>query len=427
MDANRKTAFQTLMDIENQQAYSNLALNRRLGEGRPTEPAFVRELVYGVLENKLLLDYQLDSLVKKGLKSLKKPDLTILRMGLYQIAFMDSVPPYAAVNESVTLAKKFARGRDGFVNGVLRSFLKQGGQLRLPEREKDVETYLSIKYSYASWIVRLWRQHYEEDVVESLLAAGNETPDLVLRCNTLKTTPAILQDTLLARDYVVLPGYQVQDALRVKGSGLLQSDLYQAGFFSVQGEASQKVVNLLDPQPGEVLVDCCAAPGGKTMAAAEKMKNKGQIYAWDYYENRVALIEKEAQRLGISIVTTGTQDATQINPAFQEKADGVLVDAPCSGLGVLSHKPESKYKEEDAQRESLPEKQLAILTAAATYVKPGGRLVYSTCTINPCENQDVVDRFLKTHPHFQETSRQQLLPFEDHTDGFFMSRLERRP
>lgn len=425
MDKNRSTAYFTLVDVESKNSYSNIVLNHHIISGKPDSPAFVRELVYGVLENKMYLDYILEHFVKTPIAKIKISDLIVLRMGLYQLKFLDGVPDYAAVNESVDLAKRFCRGREGFINGVLRSFLRAGKEVELPDRSQDEVKYLSIKYSYEPWIVELWLAQYAVDFVEELLAAGNATPALVIRVNTLKTPREDLKRRLIAKGYKAEDGLLCKEALHVEGRGLLGGKLYESGMFSVQDESSMLAVNMLDPQPDELVMDVCAAPGGKSLAIAERMKNRGQIKSWDIYKRKLSIINKEAKRLDISIIETKTWDATRVDSSMIEKADRVLVDAPCSGLGVVRRKPEIKYKKQTREIVELPKKQLAILSASSKYVKPGGVLVYSTCTISPYENQKVVKDFLKTNPYFIKEEELQLLPNINNTDGFFICKMRK--
>lgn len=420
MDINRKVAYLTLMDVETKKSYSNLALNHHIIVHKPGSPAFIRELTYGVLENKILLDYYIDRLVKTGAASLKASDRTILRMGIYQLGYMDSVPEYAAVNESVVLAKKYCKGRSGFINGVLRGYIAKKDELTLPDRNEDGVKYLSVKYSYAPWIIELWLEEYDFDFVEELLAAGNETPETTIRFNWMKTLKKDLMDKLQERGFEVENGRMCSNAIYVKGSGLLESEMYNGGLFSIQDESSMLVAEKLDPKHGEIIMDVCAAPGGKTMAIAERMNNTGKIIASDIYRRKLDLIDREAARLGMKNVETRSWDATRVDSSMIGKADRVLVDAPCSGLGVIRRKPEIKYKERTQELDMLPRKQLAILSASAGYVKVGGTLLYSTCTINPYENQRVVDDFLKKNPRFEVEEMVQLLPNKDGTDGFFI-------
>ncbi len=420
MDINRKTAYLSLIDVEAKRAYSNLAINHKIAVNKPNSPAFVRELVYGVLENKLTLDYYLDQLVMNGIDSLKVSELTILRMGIYQLGYLNSVPEYAAVNESVELAKKYCKGKAGLVNGVLREYQNKKIQLHLPARDEDEIKYLSIKYSYAPWIIEMWLKYYEKEFVERLLAAGNDRPPMTIRLNWLKIRKDDLKQALTSRGFEVEEGSLCSNAINVKGSGLLDSELYRYGLFTPQDESSMLVAEKLNPQKGDLVMDVCAAPGGKTTAIAERMNNTGKIIASDIYRRKLDIVDKEAERLGITNIETRSWDATRVDSTMLRKADKVLVDAPCSGLGVVRRKPEIKYKEKSDDMALLPRKQLAILSASAQYVKPGGTLLYSTCTVNPEENERVVEAFLKKNKEFQKEERKLLLPSINNTDGFFI-------
>jgi len=420
MDVNRKTAYLTLIDVETKKAYSNLALNHQIAVNRPNSQAFVRELVYEVLENKLTLDYYIDMLVKDGIKSLRSHEITILRMGIYQLGYMGSVPEYAAVNESVVLAKRYCRYKAGLVNGVLREYLNKKIQLRLPDRHEDEVRYLSIKYSYAPWIIELWMEHYDIEFLEELLKAGNETPPTTIRINWLKVIKQDLIEKIREKGYDAEPGKVSRNAVHIKGSNLLETEAYKMGMFTPQDESSMLVAEKLDPKHGDVVMDVCAAPGGKTTAIAERMNNTGRIIASDIYRRKLDLIDREAKRLGITNIETRSWDATRVDSSMLQKADRVLVDAPCSGLGVVRRKPEIKYKERTSDMDLLPKKQLAILSASSGYVKPGGTLVYSTCTINPEENEMVTDAFLKKNTTFKLVEKIQLFPNTDGTDGFYI-------
>ena len=300
MDINRKTAYLVLVDVESKKAYSNLALNHQMVINKPNAPGFVRELVYGVLENKLTLDYYIDLLVKDGVKSLKTPELIILRMGVYQIAHMGSVPEYAAVNESVVLAKRYCHSKASLVNGVLREYINKKIQLRLPARGEDEVRYLSIKYSYAPWIVEMWLDHYDIDFVEKLLAAGNETPPMTIRLNWLRVMKPDLIKNLQERGFTVEQGSLCQNALHVKGNNLLDSDMYKLGLFTPQDESSMLVAEKLNPKQGDLVLDVCAAPGGKTTAIAERMNNTGRIIASDVYKKKTGTDRKRSGTSGNS-------------------------------------------------------------------------------------------------------------------------------
>ena len=425
MDINRKTAYLTLMDVENKRSYSNIALNHQIQRNRPDNPAFVRELVYGVLKNKMLLDYVVDHLVPTGSSKLKMQGLNILRMGLYQLSNMGSVPEYAAVNETVNLAKKFCKGRDGFINGVLRTYIRNKYSISLPDRAEDEVKYLSIKYSYEPWIIELWLKEYDVEFVEELLKAGNETPQTVIRLNWQKVMKKDLIKNLTEKGFEVEEGKLSPNALYVKGSNLLNTQMYRMGMFSVQDESSQLATIMLDPKHGDFVMDVCAAPGGKTLAIAERMNNTGTVLASDVYTRKVALIEKEVKRLGLSNVKTRTYDATKVDTALIGKADKVIVDAPCTGLGVVRRKPEIKYKKWSWEMDSLPRKQLAILSSSSKYVKMGGTLLYCTCTINADENERVVTDFLRKNKDFVSKEVVKLYPHIDGTDGFFICKMTR--
>jgi 16S rRNA (cytosine967-C5)-methyltransferase len=424
-DTNRRTAYFTLLDVELKKSYSNIALNHHIIYEKPNSPAFVRELVYGVLENKILLDHIINYFVQTGIEKIKPSDLIILRMGLYQISYMDSVPEYAAVNESVNLAKKFSRGREGFINGVLRSYIKDPDVVKLPNREDDEIKYLALKYSYEPWIIELWMDQYKSEFVEEMLIAGNQTPDLSVRVNTLKISREALVEKFEAKEISTEESKICNKGLKVKASRLIEGNFYNSGLFSIQDESSMMAVDILDPQPGEFVIDVCAAPGGKSLAIAEKMENQGRVLAQDIYKRKLSIILSEAERLGLGIIDIRTWDATTADSALFEKADRVLVDAPCSGLGVIRRKPEIKYKTKSSDIDSLPRKQADILEASSRYLKPGGTLLYCTCTINPYENQRVIMDFLRKNPLFKKTYAAQLLPNINGTDGFYICKMNK--
>ena len=423
MDINRKTAFDVLMDVEKNGAYSNLSLNSFIEKNRPDSPAFVRELVYGVLRNRMLLDWFLGQLIPSGLKKIKKQDLTLLRMGVYQLSYMKSVPEYAAVSETVNMSKKLARGRERFINGVLRGYIRNRQQLVLPDREVNLEEYLSIVYSSERWIVRLWTDAYGGEKTEALLKASNETPELAVRVNLMKTDRKSLKEKLEALGFEAAESEVSDRALLVKGSGLLDTELYREGMFSVQDEASILTSDALEAKPGDCIADVCAAPGGKTFATAELMAGKGVIYAMDKYEHKLKLMEAQAKRAGIENIRLLKHDSTEPVEGLKERMDKVLADVPCSGLGVIRRKPEIKYKGMQ-DLDELIERQRQILQAAASYVKAGGTLVYSTCTINPVENEKQIVEFLRGNKEFKALEQKQLLP-DGGTDGFFICRMRK--
>ena len=434
-DKNRKCAYQVLWAIEKNGAYSNLALSAAIEKDQPDSPKLVRELVYGVLEQQILLDYTIRKYLKQPISKLGLAEKLVLRLGIWQMDFAGGIPEYAAVKESVDLARKVCRGREGFINGVLRNHGRDGApteekptRVELPDRSKDGAEYLSVRYSCHRWIVEQWIRDYGEAQAEDMLASSLETPDLVLRTNLMRTSREELKAALEAMGAAVQEGNLSPAALHVKGSDLLGTVLFKKGHFSVQDESSMLAVETLDPQPGETVIDICAAPGGKTLYMGERMNNTGSLTACDVHGGKLSLIKREGKRLGVTIPQLKVRDgANPEAPDFlPESADKVLVDAPCSGLGVLRRKPEIKLHEPHEDLAALPVKQAAILANAAPIVKPGGRLVYSTCTVSKAENQQVTAAFLESNPQWEKESELQLLPGKNGTDGFYICSLRRK-
>jgi 16S rRNA (cytosine967-C5)-methyltransferase len=422
MDSGRRTAFQILLEVEEEKAFSNLSSNKYIKQNNPENPAFVRELVYGVLSNKLLLDYYLNLLIPSGIEKVKKREKTLLRMGLYQLKFMKNIPQYAAVNETVSLAKSLCRGREGFINGVLRGYIKKQGELQLPC--DDTDEILSVKYSFSPWIIKMWKKQYGQESTIKLMEASNSRPVLCIRVNLMKTTVEELSHLLSEKGMVVDKGRYSDIVLYVSGSNILDLEEYKKGLFSIQDETSVLACQYLEPRPGDLVIDTCASPGGKTSAIGEMMDNRGKIISCDIYPHKLELIKKQADRLGITIIETKLLDGIKGDKALSGKADKVLVDAPCSGLGVIRKKPEIKYKEQkDIQK--LIKVQSDILNNASYYVKPNGVLLYSTCTINKDENDEQIEKFIKTHEDFEILYEKQFLP-TDGLDGFFICKMMKK-
>lgn len=418
MDQNRLTAYNVLYRVYNNDSYSNIELNNRINAEKPDSPAFVRELVYGVLKNQYLLDYYIAQLSSRDIRKIQICLLIILRMGLYQIIFMDSVPDYAACNECVKLTKKIAFGRSGYVNGVLRNFIRKKDSLRSPDDEPDEIRRLSIKYSVEPWIVKLWKNQYGERA-EKLLMASELKPRLCLRVNTLRITPHELVEKLSKEGIDLREARRVKDLLIVNSGAVIDTPEFRDGLFFVQDAASSFALERLAPEEGSTVIDLCAAPGGKSFDAAILMKNNGKVLSFDIHENKLEPIKKEASVLGIDIITTAAQDSLKENADLKDAGDYVICDAPCSGLGVLTRKPEIKYRRLKDNGRELAKQQLELLNRASEYVKRHGYLMYSTCTINRIENRDVAVSFLKDHSNFEIVESRQLMPDEDGTDGFF--------
>lgn len=435
MKSARQVAFEALLKIHRDGAYSNLVVDSLLKENSDLDErdkAFVCNLVYGTLDRRILIDYNLGLYLNQPVKKLKPELHTILRMGTYQLLFMDKVPSRAAVNESVNLAKvnksSFAAS---LVNAVLRRVSDNG--VRLPEGGENDPSYLAVKYSCPEWIISLWIDAYGTENAIALAEKALEAAPIVIRVNTTKTTADELIWKLAEEGVVCEKSDKIPDALIVSNTGSVEElEAYKEGLFHAQDIASQYCCAALDAQPGETVFDLCSAPGGKTFTMAERMNNTGVVRAFDVYQSRVELIRNGAQRLGLDNVYSYLSDAAIFNENYG-MADRVLCDVPCSGLGIIRRKPEIRFKNQN-EINSLPEIQYRILCNATKYLKDGGRLVYSTCTLNPKENSEVCDRFLEEHPEFTavkvledlprfsgEEKYLTLMPHIHSTDGFFIA------
>ncbi len=426
----RQTAYSVLLKIFKDGAYSNLALDSALkgSELDNRDRAFASALVYGVCERLVTLDYAISAQLSKPVKKLKLPVLTVLRLGTFQLLFMNSVPSSAAVNESVKLAKQNGCSyASGLVNAVLRSVDRNG--LVLPDKT-DTLNYFSIKYSCPPWLVEKWISEYGEDVTERILSHSIEPDKLTIRVNTPRISTDLLQRRFASKGIECERGF-VKDSL-VLGSiseSLETLEEFHEGLFHVQGIPSQLCAEALGAKEGGTVIDLCAAPGGKTFTVAQTMNNSGRILSFDLYEKRVSLIKNGAQRLGIDIVSASVGDACVFNASLEGFADCVLCDVPCSGLGIISKKPEIKFKNPE-DFSSLPEIQHKILKNGSRYVKKGGRLVYSTCTLNKAENEEVCRQFVEENPGFRpekpfpklsDSFFATVFPDENNSDGFFVA------
>lgn len=435
MKTPRQAAFEALLKVQRDSAYSNLAVDSILKENEhfdERDKAFVCNLVYGTLDRLILIDYNLGLYLNQPVRKLKPELHTILRLGAYQILFMDKVPSRAAVSESVNLAKvnksAFAAS---LVNAVLRRVSDNG--LRLPEGDENSPEYLAIKYSCPEWLMAMWIDAYGIENAVQLADKALEAPSVVARINTTKTTADDLIWKLAEDGVVAERSEKFPEALILRNTGAVEELLaYEEGLFHAQDFASQLCCKALEAQEGDVVFDLCSAPGGKTFTIAEMMNNTGCVRAFDIYQSRVDLIKNGAKRLGLDNVYTYLSDATIFNENYG-KADRVLCDVPCSGLGIIRRKPEIRFKKFD-DIDNLPDIQYHILCNAVRYLKDGGRLVYSTCTLNPKENQEVCDRFLAEHPDFEAAEvlpgikrykegekYLTLMPHIHSTDGFFIA------
>ncbi len=438
----RHTALDVLMRISRDGAYSNIALSSALSSGSlsPKDRNFASALVYGVLERRLLLDYDLAQYSDRNINELDDTVREILRLGMWQILFADGVPASAAVNESVRLCREAGKEKAcGFVNAVLRSAAKVGEPV-YPDKKRGKNKYLSVRYSCPESVIKLWRKSYGDDICENILSSLTGRPPIYIRINTLKTDAAGLSEKLRAESISVKPCPFSQEALEIADTGDIESsELYRKGLFHVQDEASQVCCGALCAQEGMTVIDACSAPGGKTFTIGEMMNGRGRIIACDLYEHRLRLVEEGARRLGIGIITAYAADSSK-NTELPE-ADRILCDVPCSGLGIMRRKPELRYKS-DTGAEALPAVQYDILCSSAAHLKSGGVLVYSTCTLNPAENGDNIRRFLEDHEDFEPfplvlpegiartveepENEITLFPSPDGSDGFFISAVRRK-
>ena len=417
----RKIALVALAEVR-QSAYSNITLNKFLKDTdlSSADRSLVTAIFYGVLDRMITLDYVLSQYIKTPLKKVAPIALDALRIALYQIMYMDKIPDSAAVNESVKLIKiSKQKHLAGFVNGVLRNILRDG--VSLPSGT-DINT-LSIKYSCPKWIVKSFIDDYGFDDAIAVLDSSLQTPPVVLRVNTLKTTTTELKESL-STENIVADTIDIDDALEIVGGiDITRCDAYREGLFHVQDRASQIVVSKLAPSAGDRVLDICAAPGGKTFTMAQYMKNTGEIVACDLYPQRVDLIKKGANRLDISNIMAIQNDALLLNDKLGT-FDVILCDVLCSGLGVIRRKPEIKYKD-ISEYTDITSLQSTILENASTYLKENGRILYSTCTLRKCENEDVIKRFLDKCPQYELKYEHTFMPPVDGSDGFYCALLQK--
>ena len=430
----RELALATLDRVMRDKSYSNIAVDtviRRENLSGKDRSLFC-VLVYGVIERRLTLDYLIDALSDLPAEKIEPTTRNLLRLGLYQLRFLDRVPDHAAVSETVNLAPRRTRG---FINAILRSYLRQRDTLTLPKKEDGVIRYLSILYSYPEEFCEKLVSEFGEDTAEEILVAFENPPSLTLRANTLKISRESLLAFLAEKGFEVAPTENAPHGIRVKNASLAELGL-EEGLFFVQDEASQIASAALDAKKGDTVYDICACPGSKSFGAALAMENEGSITSFDLHENKLSLVEKTAKRLGITILTTAARDGRDLDETLLESADRIICDVPCSGFGVVAKKPEIRYKDL-ASCEALPRIQYDILNTACRYVKKGGTLVYSTCTIFSEENTNNVQRFLSEHPAFSLTpfkvgnlsvpdGQITLLPSTHGTDGFFIAKFTRK-
>jgi len=433
----RETALRALIACRKEGAWSNSVLKEYTRQDKldSRDAGLAARLCYGVIQNRMKLDFYLKQLLTGKLGSLHPVVRDVLHMGLYQLYEMDKIPESAAVNESVALAKKYCKNPKAasLVNGVLRNAVRSKGQLKEPVSYAD-------KYSHPDELISLLKASLPKGKLEPMLIANNAAPETTVQVNTLKTTAAQLLKRLEAEHVSAKPHGWMKDCLVLSGTGNLeQLPAFREGLFYVQDPAAKLSVLCAQlPREGIRLLDCCSAPGGKSFAAAIAMDGQGSIVSCDVHAHKTALIENGARRLGLTNITVRQQDATVSVKDWIGAMDVVIADVPCSGLGIIRKKPDIRYKD-IGEMEQLPQLQLAILKNQASYVKPGGTLIYSTCTVLKAENEEVVEAFLRENTEYtleplmlpgvfqkNETGMLTLIPGEYDTDGFFISRLRRK-
>ena len=433
----RETALNALIACRKDGAWSNGVLKEYIQRDRldSRDAALATRLCYGVLQNRQKLDFYLQQLLRGKLKDLHPVIRDILHLGLYQIVELDKIPDSAAVNESVTLAKKYNKNPKAasLVNGVLRNAVRSQGELKAPVSYAD-------KYSHPDALISLLKANLPKGKLEPMLIANNASPETVVQVNTLRITAPELMLQLEKEHVSAKPHGWMQDCLVLSGTGSLENlPSFQEGLFYVQDPAAKlSVLCAKLPKEDINVLDCCSAPGGKSFAASIAMEGRGQITSCDVHAHKTGLIENGAARLGLTNITARQQDATENVPEWVETKDVVIADVPCSGLGIIRKKPDIRYKNLEELKD-LPALQLAILENQSTYVKKGGVLLYSTCTVLKAENEDVVHAFLTKHDDYyleplelpdvfpkNETGMLTLIPGEYDTDGFFICRLRRK-
>lgn len=398
MDNARLIALKALLKVQYEDAYSNIVLDNMLSKSNLSkkDKSLVTAIFYGVLERRIEIDYIISIYSNIKIKKISRDNLEILRMGIYQIKYMDKVPNSAAINESVKLAKIRKQFRStGFINAILRSVSRNIGNITLPDKEKDMLEYLSIKYSCPKWIIKHLIKSYGLDNAKEIISSFCGSPPLVIRVNTLKNSTEELINILESEGIKTKP-LLLTDSLEINlSSSLAESKAFKEGRFHIEDLASQICCEILDPKEGQTVIDVCAAPGGKTFNIAQRLKNKGKILAFDIYEAKVNLIKEGANRLGIKIIDASVRNAAESKDKLL-LADRVLCDVPCSGLGIIRRKPEIRYKNEEIL-DSLTSLQYRILCNSEKFTKENGILVYSTCTLNPLENSYIAEKFLREH------------------------------
>ncbi|GAA0821703.1 16S rRNA (cytosine(967)-C(5))-methyltransferase RsmB [Clostridium tertium] len=392
----RKLARQIIQRVLEEGAYSNLVLSNELNniDIEDKDKGLITEIVYGTLRRKRTLDVLIGNFVK-DINLIDTTVLNILRVAIYQMYFLDKIPEYAACNEAVEEAKEVSLEASKLVNGILRNYIKDEKEIVVPGNRIDE---LAYKFSFQPWMIRLFIKQYGEERTMKLMAGLNETPKVTVRVNEFKAEYDEVYEKLEEIGYNIEDGYACPEAIAIKGGkGIEDNQLFKEGLITVQDESAMLVAPLLDLKEGDKVLDLCAAPGGKTTHIAELLANSGEVLAFDLHGNKLSLIEENAKRLGLNNIVCKAMDATKLNSDYISYGDKVLIDVPCSGLGIIRKKPEIKWNKTRQQLKDLVPIQREIMENAWQYLKPGGTLVYSTCTLNKEENEENLKWFLSKH------------------------------
>ena len=406
IDKSREIALKTLIEIEENKAYSNITLNKNIKENKnklnEKDIAFISELVYGTTSFKLTLDEVIKKYSKIKISKISKWILSILRLGIYQIIFLDKVPKSAAVNESVNLAKRYGhKASSNFVNAILRKVCKEDFE-ELENIQDDIER-ISKTTSTPEWLVKEIDKSWGISDTEDICKSFNIRPKINIRINTLKIKPndfaKILEENNIKYESLTEDMPEFLEVSNLKN--IEDMDYFKKGYFTVQDISAGFTAKLLNPQEGEMILDACSAPGGKTTYIAEMMHNKGKIFAWDIHEHRINLVKENAKRLGIDIIETEVKDSSIFYEEYVEKFDKVLLDVPCLGIGVIRRKPDIKWQRTEKDIKEISDLQFQILNNCYRYLKSGGELIYSTCSILKEENENIINRFLEINGDFE--------------------------
>ncbi len=443
----REVALDVLLQIEKNQAYSNLLLNQTVKRSKldQRDVGLLTEIVYGTIQRRDTLDFYLQPFVKKGLSSLDVWVKVLLRLSVYQMVYLDRVPDRAVVHEAVQVAKKKGhKGISGMVNGVLRSILRQG--LPSLEQVQDETKRLALETSFPLWLVTRWIEQYGLKETKEMCETSLLPPSVTVRVNRIKATVTEAIERLSEEGLIVSRGELSPDAIVIEKGNVFETDAYKEGYITAQDESSMLVGRAVGMQPGMSVIDACAAPGGKSTHLAEQMNDEGKVWSFDLHKHKVKLISEQAMRLGLSSIQAEALDARTIGQRLEGiQFDRILVDAPCSGFGVIRRKPDIKWTKSEQDIQAIQAIQADILDAVAPYVKTGGTLIYSTCTVDKEENEENVQAFLEKHPSFKldsslkerlpervvkagryQTGMVTILPQDFQTDGFFIASLIRQ-